>query len=325
MADIIIGQYLMKPVRQWLLESSNAYDSCPIVFVVPPGRPWSPVRKLFILFQPEVWLVGIFSMSLVLISVCFVNLQSPRIRRTILGEDVHIPLLNLVAGMLGVSTPTYSKKSAARLIWMGFVLTCLVTRTVYQASLYKLLRGSGHEAEVQTIDEATEKQFTLYIRKSYGDMTSILFRKRPMVKIVEDWNETLLNATFDPNFKGAVLRSRIQVLYLNQKNINRFNYKVMKENFVSAPVVFYYNKNFFLKTAIDVELGKLQAAGLVHYWTYQKYFDSKLSDRTRNHDEDTKKPLSPDYMKINYQILVSGAALSTLVFAAEILSKKCKK
>lgn len=292
------------------MDSSVPFDSCPMVFVVPPGRPWSSLQKFFLPFQLELWLVAAITMSAVLAIVCLMNMQPVERRKKIFGKDARISFLNLLGEILGVSVTCVSKKNFGRIMWMGFALCCLVNRSAYQASLFNILRGNSRAAEVRTIDEAIEKKFTLHISESFEDLTPGVFRNQPIVKIVKDIDDDILNATLDPNFRSALLRpliqiSKIQIIYFNQQNVEVLNYKVMKEPLVSAPVVFYYNKNFFLKPAIDGVLRKLETAGLIHYWTYRSHFDGKLTDK--NQHEPKKVALSINQMRIAFDILIGGA------------------
>lgn len=46
---------------------------------------------------------------------------------------------------------------------MMFIVLCLILRTCHQSMLYKLLQADLRRPELQTIDEAIDKNYTFYM------------------------------------------------------------------------------------------------------------------------------------------------------------------
>lgn len=127
-ADIIFGNYLLKLSRLTVTDSSIAYVSSPLVFVVPHGSESNAFKKLFRAFETSVWLLFLFSVFVVFVILFIINNQSLEIRLFIFGKNMRIPYLNVVSTILGVGDRVESVRNVSRFFWILFTIVCLVLR-----------------------------------------------------------------------------------------------------------------------------------------------------------------------------------------------------
>jgi hypothetical protein len=58
--------------------------------------------------------------------------------------------------------------------------------------------------------------------------------------------------TLDPNFRGAVFRYRSVIAYTNQYYKKNFTLEILDESLLTNEFVFYFAKNFYLKTCPNI-------------------------------------------------------------------------
>lgn len=105
---------------------------------------------------------------------------------------------------------------------------------------------------------------------------------------------------------------------MNQQNYQNYTFNVLKEYLFDVQIVNYFPKNFYLVEAMNDKIGILKAAGLVNLWM-EKYID-------KSYIKIKKEKARPRIMNIQqlfggFQLLMIGIAISTLIFAVEMLSK----
>lgn len=191
------------------------------------------------------------------------------------------------------------------------------SRSIYQGSLYKILQNDDTPKEVRSLREALDNGFTFYFHETYAEYIDKEGKFFDRIEFISEYDGGNLNQTYNPRFKGAILRTLIEVLHKNSHNLN---YKYKKQYLVSTSVVLYYPKNFFLIPDIDRKLGLLQASGLIDYWTYNftKHFSiERLSDQQ-------PRKILLKHLGIVFQIAAGGWILSCSVFVIEIVSGKIR-
>jgi hypothetical protein len=97
-------------------------------------------------------------------------------------------------------------------------------------------------------------------------------------------------------------------------------FKILKERFVTFPVVIYTRKNFYLNAEIDKNIGILQTAGLIEYW-HSLMVDKRFIDIK---SEDGPKQLRMSHLKSSFGILIIGLFLAFVAFVFEIFWKFCR-
>lgn len=117
----------------------------------------------------------------------------------------------------------------------------------------------------------------------------------------------------DPSFKGCISKSLPYATFLyNMKNETKLN--ILKENFMTVPVVIYTRKNFYLLGALNEKIEEIKSSGLLEYWHYKGDHQSKSLNAKK-----VPKVLTIKRLVGCFEILVWGLLLSFLSFSVEIL------
>jgi len=194
-ADFSVSNWWMKTTRLELIESSSAYFSDQVAFIVPPGNEFSSFEKLAYPFKFSLWAL-IFLYFLVGVVVIFiVGLRSTPVRFFVFGTNVNYPYLNMIIAFIGGTQHKLPKRNFARFLLMIFLMYSIVMRTLYQGAYYRLLQTNKRHKEVQTIDEMIEKDFTFYIDSGWeetfdgSDAISKRFeRKKLNFYVIDFWS-----------------------------------------------------------------------------------------------------------------------------------------
>lgn len=156
-ADIIIGDYYLRPARLKFMDASVEYFNTDVVFIIPPGRYLQSLEKLLQPFSRAVW--NAFSILLLFtISASFVI-----IRYLKLGRQSFVIFYDIISILFAVSTPRIPKSSVARILLISFVIFCLVKQAAYVGALFKILQTDSKMKEVQSIDEMLDKGYQFYV------------------------------------------------------------------------------------------------------------------------------------------------------------------
>ena len=136
--------------------------STELVFIIPPGEPYSQFEKMFLMFQDEVWIaIGVtFIITLAIIRV--LTFMSIKVQNFVFGKNVRTPTLNFIDIFLNGGQNREPGRNFARFILILFVVWSLVIRTCYQSKFFELLQIDLRKPRFETIDELIENNFTLY-------------------------------------------------------------------------------------------------------------------------------------------------------------------
>lgn len=126
----------------------------------------------------------------------------------------------------------------------------------------------------------------------------------------------------DSTFKGAYGGSIAYFLYTNQISSKAMQNKFCPDTFLTIPVVIYTSKNFYLLNALNEKIQILKAAGLINFWHFEKYFDTRI---LKMKESKSPKVLTIKHFEGCFGILIFGSAVGSLVFVAEVLIEKRKK
>lgn len=169
-SDIGMGNYILRPSRANIMDSSMVYHNFPLVFAIPMGEKLDPFEKLLRPFELTVWICLLITLSIGFFVILMVSFRFKRAKAFVFGAGNNSPVTNLLVGMFGGSQPKLPNRNFSRFLLMMFLLFCLVQRNAYQGSLYNFLKTDGRHKEVQTIDEMVEKGFDFYMFESYVDL-----------------------------------------------------------------------------------------------------------------------------------------------------------
>jgi hypothetical protein len=141
-----------------VVEEPYTHDS--MIFLNPPGEPFTALEKMFLPFKIEVWIVMLIVTVASVVVIAIINHLPKKIQNFVYGRNVSMPLLNMIATFMGVSQAQLPRRNFARFLLMSFTVLSLVIRTCYQSELFKYLQTPKVKMEVQTIDEMIAKDFS---------------------------------------------------------------------------------------------------------------------------------------------------------------------
>lgn len=163
-ADIIIGDYYLRPARINRMDASVSYFTADIVFVIPPGRMLVSIEKLIQPFSKIFWTLLSASFLLAFLFIFMINCLKE------IETDLFSLYFKTLSVLLSVSLPRLPKKSVNRFLLVSFVLSCIVLQAIYQGLLFKFLQTDSKLREVQSINEMVKSNFTFYIYDSMFEM-----------------------------------------------------------------------------------------------------------------------------------------------------------
>lgn len=169
-SDIAIGNYILRPNRLTIMDSSVVYFSFPVVFAIPLGEKLTAFEKMMRPYDIVVWICLLITISVGLLVILVLNLKLKKLKAFVYGEKITKPVINIFIAVFGGSQKLLPKRNFARFLLMMFLLFCLVQRNVYQGLLYNFLKSDGRKKEVQSIDEMVEKGFNFFMYESYVDI-----------------------------------------------------------------------------------------------------------------------------------------------------------
>lgn len=166
-ADIIIGDYYLRAVRNKFMDASVEYFNADVVFIIPPGRSLKSIEKLLQPFSYKVWLAIGMALLCGFLFVIVLN----KITKGIYKTQLIALCFKALSILLGVSLNRLPRRSFLRILLASFIMLCLVLEAAYQGSLFRFLQEDSKLKELQSINEMIEKNYDFYC---YDSMIEII-------------------------------------------------------------------------------------------------------------------------------------------------------
>lgn len=131
-------------------------------FAVPPGELYTPLEKMFIMFDLELWIAIIVTLLIAIVVIQVINRLPEKVRNYVYGRNITSPTLNLQATFLTGAPSRSPGRNFARFLLMMFIIWSLVIRTCYQSKLYQYLQADMRKSRVRTIREVLDQNFTIF-------------------------------------------------------------------------------------------------------------------------------------------------------------------
>lgn len=322
--DFAIGDFFLKHLRTKFMDASETYASSLFVFIIPPGTDFSSLENLIGTFSKVVWMFVLSIIGLAFIVILLVNRMPRAVNQILFGEKIKSATMNLISVILGVSIKTLPRLNFIRFLLMNYILFCIVMRTCYIGSLFRLYQLNLKHRKVSTIDEIIERGFTIYSHDSNSD----LFKEHPRLEALvkyfnSELDDEILEMIKNPSSDIAFSRQLEKVSYYNEINFYNFQHEVCPERFNSFPIVIYFPKRSFLMDSINKKISQLKSGGFVEYWQSMYVNKKKTLHRSRSHSG--PKTLSMKTLIGSFQIWLSLCCLASVVFIAEIIVDKSRK
>lgn len=143
------------------------------VIVIPPGELYTPLEKMILPFEEEVWIAISVTLSIGFVTIQVVNCAGTKVKRFVFGQTVTTPTMNMIDIILNGGQVQTARRNFARFIFTLFVIWSLIIRTCYQSKLFELLQSDLRKPEMKSFDELIENNFSFfdfdqdYIEKLY--------------------------------------------------------------------------------------------------------------------------------------------------------------
>ncbi|KAL7030792.1 hypothetical protein ACKWTF_006784 [Chironomus riparius] len=318
--DILFSDLFLKELRVKYFDPSVPYLNRQLFFALSQQPRLNMFQKMLSPFESIVWILIVLTLCIGISTILVINLKYKLMKSIVYGESVDHPFTNLFASFIGQALTKLPRKNFARMALMTFLIFSLVIRSAYQGSLYKFLQSDGRHKEPQTIAELIDKKYTFVLAKSNIDIVKDSHPKMYSASyILKENDEPDLDLLLNRFQRAASFASK-KVLMNYSMTHDSFPYKLCKEQFLTLNIVMFYNKNFFLKSAIDEVIQQMSMHGFMDHWIkdYDKTDKWKFIDR---------KPsvMTFDHLTGSFCLLLIGYVLSALAFVLEMLNLKWKR
>lgn len=165
--DATIGWGFLTYFKTQYISTSEEYFMVPLGFVIPSGRAYSSIEKLWIPFKPLVWIGILIVMFAAVLVITLVEYRVKRWRDFVIGRQVKAPFMEMLVALFGGSSHSLPRRQFARYLLMVFILYCLIMRTLYQSGLFKFMQSDKQANDVSSIEEMIDEDFTIYSYASY--------------------------------------------------------------------------------------------------------------------------------------------------------------
>lgn len=310
-SDVLIGDFFLRPDRNQIADSSITYFESEIGLIIPPGQPITSLESLLKPFRTEVWICLISVLLTVLLVIFVTKRQAKRVKNLVFGEEISSPTMNFIAVIFGITHHRLPSKSFARYLLMILIMFFLVTRSIYQGSVYRFLQSNMNHKAIGTIDEMIKRDFTFYIFESSANVLRDAGLKNVRGSLADSETDEIMEKIKHPAFKGTVVRSKSKVMYSNY--INRYNYihGLLQQRLLNMLVVLYFQKESFLTEVFNEKLNQLITAGLIEHWDKTTFKKIVKVIKTE------PKVLKMSHLKGIFQIWLSGSFLALFIFVFE--------
>ena len=149
-----------------------------------------------------------------------------------------------------------------------------------------------------------------------SNLIKFLFNFRQEIIKYKVYNE-YRKKTLNPSFKGAVATDMMNVAYFNKLHHKNKTLKMCKQYVFSAPLVFYFTKNFYLVKEFSLMTIYLKEAGVIGKW-YSNFVEKKFEDFKE--PKQGPRKLSFNHLLGGFQIYLFGILISAFVFGFEKLN-----
>lgn len=145
--------------------SSFPYAYSSVVYTIPNGPPYSPLTKLVLPFEKNVWLWIVVCTGMAFITITFISgCCAKKWRDFVFGSKNQTPFLNYINIMLGgaitaVGSPV---RNFARTIFLIWLLGSLILRSSYQSALFRFIQSQKSAIEIHSLEQLVKYNFSIY-------------------------------------------------------------------------------------------------------------------------------------------------------------------
>lgn len=313
LANMTLGCFGLTFNRIKYMSMSFPYFQTPLLFIVPPGRPYSSIEKFLQPMDQWIWYclgAELFIGGFVIVLLKYTKRQ---IRHFIMGRNNRIPFFNMFAIFSGNSSTYLPNRNFSRTILMIWILSSLIIRAAYQDSLFHFMQKQTSVNNHYTLSSLIKENFTFHVPESSLKYFDDLKEIKKRIKIMKPTDVA------DRILKKVTLSTGGHIAYKN-KLYKQALLTTDDYIFVLSLAIFVRKSSYLLHT-MNNEIQLYLANGLMDRWVTE-YIQEKYVGNTFSIKE--PKKLTNAELLGGYEICAVFYIYSIFVAILEILSKKFK-
>jgi len=315
--NFTIGFFASTPTRDAIMQPSNAYYTTNILWIVPPGKPKSALKKLANPLKYIVWISSSLTIVIGFLVIAVVKFQPKIVQKFMFGNKTQSPGMNFINVVLGNSLHQVPMRNFSRFLLLIAMIYFFIIRTCYSSGLVKFMQMDIREQHMMTTAQMIKENFTFYMKDTTQlyvmNMPDILERTRSLP--VSEFNAKLRDVMKDPYYNGAFLTTTGHLAYRNLKVYPNHFHEYAPTPLYTLNIVIYMNLGSCLRMYFNEMLMKFVSSGLINRWA-SEFIDSKYLKKPV---DDKLKILSLDQLEGAFQLLIGGLLIGFAVFCGEVL------
>lgn len=333
-ADIAMGNFPLHYLPLAYCEPTIPYVYGTYKWYVQCARPIRRIDNLINLFTAPAWSVII--LLLILSSVtfwCIANNPYSSMTKESIGHTHFTQCLyNAWAVFLGVSVAEMPRTFRLRIVFFLFVCYCFAINTVFQAYFTSFLIEPKFEKQIHTFDELENSELKYFLHPSMEELGLYMnydkYKKlMPRREECSVYKTCILRLIYGE--KATMLILDLWAEYLASSSGRRqVSLCAIDKNEFSVGISMYLSKGSLFRDRFNTLIQRCLEAGLgKKYWS-QLTWKVSLNRSDENGSGDAASGSSVYFaftlfhLRVAFCLLAFGGALSSIVFIAELLSKK---
>lgn len=114
-------------------------------------------------FSPYLWIGFLTSTLIFILTIILTDKSPPNIRKYFYGEKERFDYNMIFIIIIGDGSSNLPSKSSTRLIVMGFILVCLVLRSVYTSEMFNFLQSGANHPTITDIEELNKRSYSFVV------------------------------------------------------------------------------------------------------------------------------------------------------------------
>lgn len=166
--------------RTLLFSSPVSHMALSVHFAYPTRVPFSSMRRIFMPFSHELWLITSASIICMMFLFCLnKKFSTPRDHFFDSNKDYEASIFNVMGTFLGLPSTERTLGHNTMLGLIMWLLATFVLRNVYLGSLFNLLTGQVNEEPVDTIEKLIQHNYTVHCTPATHEL---LFKNIPRIR-----------------------------------------------------------------------------------------------------------------------------------------------
>lgn len=317
--NLTLGFYASLPDRNEAMQPSHTYYTTNLVWMVPPGHPYTALEKLENPLDTTVWILSGVTVLVGFIVIAVLTKSSKTVQNFVFGRKIQAPALNLINVVLGNSLHRLPMRNFSRFLLMLAIIHFFIIRTCYTGGLVQYMQKNTRRPHMMATKQLLANNFSFYMNQAARIYVSQIPEVLARTKIIENnayrlYVKEMIN---DPDYKGAFLTTVSHMAYRNFKVFPHSFYEYTPKPIYTISIVIYMNHGSCLEDPLNNLIIQFLSCGLMSKWT-SEFIDFKYLKKPVN---DSPKVLSLVQMEGVFNLFLVGHLVSLVVFCGEIFIK----